>query len=67
MGVEVFYSLDVEAFRMLTDIKSSLLKSETGYVLVNVSDKNLSTKWISIYDEDAKNKPMSQRKNIPSG
>lgn len=47
---------------MLTDIKSSLLKSETGYVLVNVSDKNLSTKWISIYDEDAKNKPMSQRK-----
>ena len=39
---------------MLTDIKSSLLKSETGYVLVNVSDKNLSTKWISIYDEDAK-------------
>ena len=39
------------------------LKSETGYVLVNVSDRNLSTKWISIFDKDVKNKPIPQRNN----
>ena len=44
-------------------IESIDLKSETGYVLVNVSDRNLSTKWISIFDEDVKNKPIPQRNN----
>ena len=44
------------------EVESVGIKSETGYVLVNVSDKNLSTKWINIYDEDVKNKPMPQKK-----
>lgn len=46
-------------------IKSVDLKSETGYVLVNVSDRDLSVKWVSIYDEDVKSRPIPQRKKRP--
>lgn len=46
-------------------IKSVDLKSETGYVLVNVSDRDLSVKWVNIYDEDVKSRPIPQRKKRP--
>lgn len=48
-------------------IKSVDLKSETGYVLVEVSERSLSTEWISIYDKDVKNKPIPKMRNRPVG
>lgn len=48
-------------------IKPVDLKSETGYVLVNVSDRDLSVKWVNIYDEDVRNRPIPQRKKRPQG
>lgn len=48
-------------------IKSVDLKSETGYVLVNVADRDLSVKWVNIHDEDVKNRPIPQRRKRPQG
>lgn len=39
------------------DVKSVEIKSETGYLLVEVNGNRLSPKWIHVYDKNVKTKP----------
>ena len=53
-GVD-FFNLNVVALKILRDIMSKL-----EYVLVTVSDKNLSIKWVGIFDKDVKKTDVSK-------
>lgn len=48
-------------------VDSLELQVATGYVLVRVSDKDLSTQWIGVYDEDMRNKPIPLRRKRNRG
>lgn len=39
------------------DVKSVEVRSETGYLLVDVNGNRLSPKWIHVYDKNVKTKP----------
>ena len=39
------------------DVKSVEVRSETGYLLVDVNGSRLSPKWIHVYDKNVKTKP----------
>ncbi|WP_287677843.1 metallophosphoesterase [Bacteroides sp.] len=44
------------------DVKSIEIKSETGYLLVDVNDDKLSPKWVHVYDKNVSTRPDNLRR-----